>query len=244
MKNANLKLTLAFALLACPLWGQSDQQFVRKVVRVEHVNAEELAGLLHKWVGTSPSRVLRAVALQGTQQQIEQAERVIRELDVPDKRNAPRTIETVEVTVHLIGVVGAEGDSFSGSPLESVVSQLRTQFGYDAFRRLDSFSVRGLMGKGLSVEGALPGDGLPRDGFGYKFQVNTRKWSDDSAADVELSGLEVSLHRRSDTQHANQVGIQTSLGVPQGKLVVVGKVGTDDSLMEGLFVVLSARLVE
>lgn len=244
MKKPNLNLVLAVALFACPLLGQTEQQLVRKVVRVQHVNAEELAKLLHEWVGASPSRQLRAVALQGTQQQIEQAEQVIRQLDVPSKPNVPRTIDTVEITVHLIGVVASEGDSFGGSPLESVVSELQSQFGYEYFRRLDSFSLRGLLGKGLSVEGALPGDGLAQDGLEYRFEANTRSWVDEEMGPVELRGLQVTLRRRSDTQHANQVKIQTSLRVPQGKLVVVGKAGTDDSLMEGLFVVLSARIVE
>jgi len=241
-----LALAVGLAVLPPSATAQesnADQKIVRKVVRVEHLNAEEVAGLLHEWISVSASRPLRAVALAGPPDRVEEAVRVIAEMDVPFATLEARTARDVDLTLHLVAAVEDEGEAFTASPLRAVVEQLRAQFPHHGYRLLDSVAIRGRDQRMLQVGGALPRSIDSQDSrVNYDVQVGLAP-AEKGATSVQIQRLTFKMYRSGGSIQV-LAEMDTRLTIPTDKLVVVGKAGVDDPLMEGLFVVLSARVVE
>jgi|GEM_PF-2655406 len=223
--------------------SQAKQPLARRVVHVEHQSVERLGGLARSWVQARYDKALGVIVLTGRQQAVQEAEAMIRSLDRPGTRESAQKLDNVELTIHLVGAVGNDGEDFAESFLDPVIGQLRSRFSHRGYRLLDSLMLRGREGR-QQVRGALP-DTIDGEGsrVNYDVRADIGAIGEHAGRRVRIEPFSLKLYRVGDGVQ-DLAEFETRIDIPTEKLVVVGKTGTDDSLMEGLFVVLSARIVE
>lgn len=222
---------------------RSREPSTRRVVKVEHQNVKRLADLARSFAHTRYDDSLRVIVLTGAESAVDDAEKMIQDLDQPSVRQQPEKRENVELTVYLIGATAQDGQDFSNSPVAPVIDQLGARFSHSGYRLLDSLEVRVGGGRALHVQGALP-DSIEEHESRVRYDLRTavaQLRHDEASVQIDLFALK--MYRQSGSIQ-DLAELETRLTVPTDKLVVVGKAGVDDPLMEGLFVVLSARVVE
>jgi hypothetical protein len=254
MKRLVLILACCSVLATAAAAQEKQPPPVRKLVKVEHVNAQEVGNLL-QWIRYYPSRELSTIILEGSPEDVAKAEEIIHAVDTPRAGFAGYE-GAVEIDAYFV----AAGANAAGEPVPPlvapVVAELQKRFSYAAYGLLDSTLVRASVRSGVaSVQGqfARTDDGP----ISYKFGVNP---SDVSEANGARSVRINSLHAEWNIPYREQVTnfetgqtstqtmtrslrIDTNVSLPEGKLVVVGKAGSPTSA-EAIFLVIRVRLVE
>jgi hypothetical protein len=193
---------------------------------------------------------LNSVVLRGDSKTVEEVERLIKELDIPESaRPATRPQPNLELQVYVI----AAGDEVNGDQplpkvLDPALTQLRSLFPFRGYRLLETIEGRvganGILASSgtlahlesgpaphqanyqLSITtGPIASSNDPVD-LRFKFEAHA------SRPAVTISGVSIP-ERRIDS------GMETRFTVNPGQLVVVGKSGYGDA---SLFLILSAKV--
>ncbi len=258
-------LLFLVVLNATPLLAQEPQPAtVRKLVKVQHVNAGEVGNLL-QWIRYYPSRELGTIILEGSAEDVAKAEEIIHAVDQPGTQSkrlggvfgeAVEMGEAVEIDAYFLSA----GAALAGGPVPplvmSAVTELQKRFSYTQYGLLDSTLVRVSIASGpAQVQGQFARtEGGP---VSYSLRVEPTRVVDGTGGEsIRLSNLiaewkipyqeQVTNFETGQTSKQNltrDLRIETNVVVPEGKLVVVGKAGSPTSA-EAIFLVLRARIVE
>jgi hypothetical protein len=233
---------------------QKPDTTVRKLVKIEHENAEEIGKLL-QWIRYYPSRSLGSIILQGTPEEVAKAEEIIRAVDQPHIQQ-PRYEGAVELDAYFLSA-GAElvGQAVP-TLVEAAVAELRSRFPYAEYGLLDSTLLRISVGSGeAQVRGEFASESSGP--VSYRLSVTpSQVLREKGARSIYLDNLNAqwSIPYREEVTNfetgqismqkmTRDVSIQTDVSVPEGKLVVVGKAGSPTDA-QAIFLVLRARLVD
>ena len=260
MLNRLTLLALVITLVPLAPAQEGDKQppqepLETRIVQLEHVRAEHLANLFRD-VRAIPSDALDVISFTGTKQQLDEIEAQIKTLDVSRVRS-PEPPSNVEIMVHYVGADVGTQPIPEDSRLQAVVEQLRSNFAYENYSLLASYMVRASVNASevVGAEGMMPTLGYePLDGQGEQalassYELQFRLVQMQGAAPNRTIVLQKVFARWSfpgyqlgEPKYEN-AQIQTSVNLPEGKLVVLGKAGMSGS-DRGIFLVLEARPVE
>jgi len=245
-----ISMLFAASLAIFPAAGQESPEVVNKVIRLQHTRPENVTRLLQRWTEGRlvPSDALGLVSVSGSAEEVTRIEEAIRTVDVPRAVAEVDGRQNVELTVYFLGVDDqGQGEAFDG-PLGAVVEQLKHNFPYRGYRLLETLVARGRTGRPFEVNGALIGDqnSLRPSMYQFRSLVDGVSGEGDSQS-ISLTNLRAGMRSpvqlKNDEFKYTDLGVNTDIDIPPGKLVVVGKAGTKAS-PGGMFVVVSARVVE
>jgi hypothetical protein len=198
-----------------------------------------MMGALGVNVSAAPGSHL--VLLTGSKENVAAAEEALKRIDAPRK--------SIELTFQVLDATTQPGEEKVPADLEAVVKQLRSSFVYKSFRLVDTLQLRTQEGANGKVNGVVPrekGGPLLR-----VLQVEFRSTSvtqDTNSSTVHLERLAVhsDIPNGSDgkglTYYA-KTGIETSIDIPDGKKVVVGKANMDGEA-GAYFLIVTAKVVD
>lgn len=142
MKSLLLTLICAVALFA--------QESVSRMVKLKHVNPDSLFTVLNVLAGKQVRWQPDAQLLNGPASLLDPLEDAIHKLDVPQP-----AIRNVELTFQML-LAAPQGESQAvPADLNSVVTQLRSVFGFRSFRLMESTVVRAREGKRVETKGIM-----------------------------------------------------------------------------------------
>ncbi len=257
----SLRKLLRFACLLCfivPVTtsGLLDAQsvddgnsMVKRVIRVHHLNPNDVSGMFRKWVRGNmiPSKDLGVLTVIGTASEVDTVEEAIRALDVP---RAPDADINVELTVHFLGVTDEPTTARLPGDLNAVVEQLKPRFPYPGYELLDTLITRVRVDRATEVSGVEPDPSGQRSvrPMIYQFRTNVTGVSGAvGARTVHLqnlrAGFRVPILTGEDEYNYSDLGINTDIDIAENKLVVIGKTGMQGKA-RGMFVILQARVDE
>ena len=248
---------LLFAALfafAAPSIAQ-EQQRERKLVKLEHSNAESVGKLL-SWIRYYPSRELSTIILEGTPKDIAKAEEIIRAVDVPRGKIAGFR-GSVELDAYFIAAGSEAAGEAIPALVEPVVSELQKRFPYERYSLLDSALVQVAYLADAQVRGQFSRpDGDP---ITYLLEAKASDITGPEGAKTiylhellaewsipykeKVTTLKDGKGSTEVFNRQHELRIRTDVSIPEGKLVVVGKAGSPTAA-EAIFLVLRARLVE
>ena len=250
---AFLLISLALVAPFGPLHAQSvadGNQEVKRVIRVHHLDANDVATMFRKWVpnGTMiPSKGLGVLTVIGIASDVDAVEEAIRSLDVPPVEN-PDT--NVELTVHFLGVTDEASTEKLPSGLDAVVEQLKPRFPYTGYQLLDTIITRVRVNRDTEVSGVEPDPSGNRSVRPMIYQFRARVTGVSGAVGARTvhlhslrAGFRVPILTGKDEYKYSDLGINTDIDVPENKLVVIGKTGMQGKA-RGMFVILQARVDE
>lgn len=225
------------------------QNHVTRVMRVNHISAQEAYQLLSGIAGARFSNPLGVITVNGTPEQVDDFERMLREIDQPqavDYRNVP--YKNVVITVYFIGVTDAESPNSVPDllTLQPVIDELRKHFPFKYYSLLETFAIRATQENPAEVEGVMPGSTDPSPTT-YGFEAVIDKVTGEKGEEFVgfrkvRANWRVPIPDQSGGFNFSEVHMQTQLSVPASKMVVVGKAGAA-GVSEGLFVVMRADVV-
>jgi hypothetical protein len=231
-----IALTLAALASAQPATSTEN---VPRMIPVHYVNVDRLRDLVSvPGVSVKSDTGMSVLVVTGRPDAVAAIEEMVKKLDVP-----PPAQPEFELTGYLVsGSLQSRADEVPGD-LAPAVKQLHGLFAYKSYKVIDTFYVRGGASRQStpSASGVLPG---------------TNSQYDFNSSDVRVSGTTVhfnDLHLviETPTNERNKegriiyrnMGIKTSIDVPEGQKIVVGKSsvpGGDDALI----LVLSVKIVK
>ena len=135
--------------------------------------------------------------------------------------------------------------------LEAVVKQLQANFPYQGYTLLETLTARAQFGpQQIQLNGLFPAGTFYEKGAAtYTLRLRARRTSGEAGIrSIALEQLQLFLRvpvsegegRFSFSEAGVDIG---ELGIPEGKMVVVGKAGTAGPV-EGVFLVLRAQVVD
>lgn len=218
---------------------------VTKLVRLQHADPHKVRNLL-AGAGASVSwdDALHVLVLSGTPSDVASLEQTAKELDAA---SAQARSSDVEMTVY---VLGASSDATDGGSvpksLQSTVEQLKPMFPYSSYQLLETVLTRGGTGQQSRVRGTL-----------QPFKSQTGMFPLIYGLDSNIGGITFSssppiVHinsfyfncsfpvKYSDKSATVPMEINTSLDIPTGKKVVVGKAGAGGD--HAIFLVVEAAV--
>ena len=236
---------------------EPQQQLETRIVRVEHIGAEQVAHLVFGTLRAVGNNTLGAVSITGTKEQLDQVEAQIRALDVPRAESAAPESRNVEIMVHYLGAGVGTQPIPADSRLNTVVEQLRENFPYESYSLLASYMVRSSVSPNdlVSAQGLLPTLGYePMDEQGEPSLTSSYELGFQLVQVLGEAPNRTTLLRRLraawrfPVYHMGKptyqdAEIQTGVDLPEGKLVVLGKAGLAGP-DKGIFLVLEARPVD
>ena len=236
----------AFRLGAQPTPEES--KIVKRVIRVQHVNPEEVSELLRSWGSNmNASKELGIITVIGQTKDVDQIEAAVRSLDVPPAEN-PDT--NVELTVHFLGVTEEESTEKLPSGLDAVVEQLKPNFPYAGYQLLDTLITRARVDRDTEVSGVEPDPSGNRSVRPMIYQFRARVTGISGAVGARTvhlhnlrAGFRVPILINKDEYGYSDLGVNTDIDIPEGKLIVVGKTGMQGK-SRGMFVILQVRVDE
>lgn len=238
------KLCLLAALLAVTLSAQEPKQRIQKVFDVKYADVKELSNVLavSNDLNVRFNEHFKTISLYGTAETIATAEELIKRFDT--QRPVVRTSNrNVELTLYIL-VAAPKGTAGEAVPtdLEPVVKQLKSTFGYNDFRLLDSAFIRAQEGSSVSTDGntATPNPEMPAAQGGYELRINRaiRVTPDEKGSRIRLDAFTFRLKVA-----GSFVNFNTDVDIREGQKVVIGKARGDASA--GAYIlVLSARVVD
>jgi hypothetical protein len=183
----------------------------------------------------------RVVVLTGSKEHVAAAEEALKRFDIPKKN--------IELTFQVLDASAQPNNEKVPSDLESVVKQLKSTFVYQSFRLLDTLQIRTQEGIRGDVSGAMP-----REQANAPLRFLSVGFSSTTIA-TEATGSTIHLDQlyfqsrlpnggngKGGVEYV-QAGINTSIDVPDGKKVVVGKANMDGK--EGAyFLIVTAKVVD
>ncbi len=255
MKNRTRTLTILGAILLIVGAASAQEATARKLIKIEHANANEVVKLLISWVKVLPSRELGVIMVVGTPEQVAEAEAVIREVDKPRSPHFEPFQGSIELDAYFISA-GEDASGGSIPPLVApAVEELTQRFAYEHYGLLDSTLVRVAVDEEAFIRGQFTG--TEKEPTRYSLQAKPREVRvEDGTATIRIADLEArwdipykqsSLDKETGVPQIHtyyrDLRIQTDVSIPEGKLVVVGKAGSPTDA-QAIFLVLRARLVE
>lgn len=188
------------------------------------------------------------VVVTGTQERVDIAESILKQLDVPPappRPAAPR--KNILLTPYLIvaSAAGAQGTSLP-KELESAVTQVASVFPYKTFNLFDAIVLRVTDGNGGSVEGILPKSAFPTGGT---YSLTVRQVSTEPTGGMVLNSFSLVVFignglDKDGKDKVQTVRLNTNLvEIADGQKVVVGKANIDGS-SNALIVILTAKVID
>lgn len=212
-------------------------QQITRVFRVEHRDAAALGELIGS---TGPAirvdSTLQVVVISGRRDQVQAAEAILVELDVPHEVPLPRD---VVFDVYLIGAY-LEAKEFPAMPAapQGAVDGIRETFPFASYRLLEAFVIRAAPdGSDAKVKGYLDPEQLRLIEYRFEVRVERGQATPDS---IGLSNVLLTFRAFHEQEGIQESEIWTSLTTREGKTVVVGKAGVR-GVADGVFLVLKAR---
>jgi type II secretory pathway component GspD/PulD (secretin) len=224
------------------------QNFVQRIVQVQHASPDRLRSLLEIFgIQIKSDHNLKTIALSGPAESVKAAEDAIRRLDVPPvSRNIKSTFYMIMASQK------AEGDGKLPGELDSVIKQLKTISAYQNYRLLDTIVLRSREGNQADTAGTLPSPvkvaETPQSGT-YRLSFNSVSVDPDTKNGhlVHFNNLNFVARMPLSTGpnqfqfHENRIA--TSVDVREGQKVVLGKANVElgDS---ALILVVTAKVVD
>jgi hypothetical protein len=183
----------------------------------------------------------RIVVLNGSKEHVAAAEETLKRFDVPKKN--------IELTFQVLDASAQPNNEKVPSDLEAVVKQLKSTFVYQSFRLLDTLQIRTQEGIRGDVSGVMPREqaNAPLRFLSVGFQ-STMIATEARGSTIHLDQLFFQSRLPNGSNGKGgvdyvQAGIQTSIDIPEGKKVVVGKANMDGK--EGAyFLIVTAKVVD
>jgi type II secretory pathway component GspD/PulD (secretin) len=257
---------MAFSVAA---WGQekeADQKptgvpVVRKLIQVRYVDPYAVQRLFSAQNKLSPSpwgvinvdETMRVLTVAGSASEVQDVEETIKKLDVP-----PVPGKDVEITAYFL-VASRQPNTPSDFPpiLNDVVAELKKVLTYQSFSLANTAIMRSLDGQRGTITGAVD-KGIPPDQFRLDYRRLT-VITQEKQAIIHLDNLDFSIwsqkhwEKGSPTNPDRQVdasnlaGISTSVDIPVGQKVVVGKTAFGSAFENSdnaLILVLTAKVMD
>lgn len=245
-----MKKLIVFAiLLAVTVSAQEPKRFVQRVYEVKNADVKELTNViaLIPELNVRFNEHFKTISFYGYAESVAAAEELIKRFDTA--RPAPRSSSrNVDLTCYIL-IASPKGTAGEAVPadLEPVVKQLKSTFGYNDFRLLDSSFIRAQEGNQVSSSGntAAPNPDLPGMQGIYKFRSSrgVRISPDEKGMRVRLDGFEFELKLPVSAGQFTTIAFNTDIDIREGQKVVVGKAKGDASA--GAYIlVLTARVVD
>jgi hypothetical protein len=239
------RIAALLVLLALPLAAQEqkkeperrDESVSRKVFVLKYADPYSIAELLKPFGGqVSPNQDMHAVSVVMISGAMPAVEEAIQKLDVPAA--APKDLD---IAVWLVMAGEAQGTAGEAIPkeLDSLITQLKSGFTFQAYRLLDVLNLRTRAGTGgatNSAGGAVEVNKGVLSAVETDISINRVTVSGDGT--VQINGL------RTDVKFpaGPRLTLRTDVDVKEGQKVVVGRLGMRPG--QALFLVLTARVVQ
>ncbi len=244
-----MKLKLCLTLLAAALLARAADK--SELIVLHHITPDEVRSMLNMLGVTVNSAPNGSVVLGGSENAVNAAEAIIKQVDV-----VRQAVNDVDFTVYMVVASHKEAAGrLLPSELDPVVKQLRSVFPYKSYTLLESSFLRvsGDNGRG-STDGYLPVHNPGEVPTNYRIIVNRLKvTSGDAESSVHIEQFELRLDTpivktttdkegKPSTYTQNRtVTLNTNVDMRVSQKVVVGKSNIDGS-DEALIVVLTAKL--
>jgi hypothetical protein len=225
------------------------KEIIQKIIEVKNANVRDMEDLFRNWAELRASPEFKLLTATGAPESVARLEAAIRELD--GKLKGHKETGGVELMGYLIGA----SRSASGTPMspavEAVVKQLQANFPYQGYTLLETVTARAQFGpQQIQLNGLFPAGTFNEKGAAtYTLRVRARRTSGEAGSrSIALEQLQLFLRvpisegegRFSFSDAGIDIG---EIGIPEGKMVVVGKAGTSGPV-EGVFLVLKAQVVD
>ena len=231
---------LAMVLLS--LWpvlmvGQNlparEEKPTTKLYRLHYAQASHVADVLGPSFYVRGDNSMRVVLVQGTQEKLEQADKLIQELDQPGSGVQQRDVET---TMYVITASdNALGAGVVPPTMAPVIKQLQGVFPYSNYQVLETMLVRSREGQQAITQGILRkgAKGPTPETYELRFQPSV----DSAQRIVHLDEFRFAA----EFGGYGRANFTTNLDLREGQKVVVGKANIDDG-SSAMFVVVTARI--
>ncbi|HVP46507.1 MAG TPA: hypothetical protein VMT32_07985 [Bryobacteraceae bacterium] len=217
------------------------QHWPVKLFQVKYANVNQLANLFRAFGAiVQPSEDLKAISVRAPKEVLAAIEESLQRLDAPQA-----AAKNVQLESYLLTTSEQASPANAPGDLAPVIKQLKSVFNYQGFRLLGTLSWRGRDGKGGVVSGLLPP--LYADSAEptlYTFKANgVAISSEGKQPTVRIDGVGLTLDFWAKDGAMKHASISTSIDVPEGQKVVVGKanIGNADN---ALILVLTAKIIE
>lgn len=223
-----------------------ESQAVQKLFILKYADPMQIANLLRVFNAVvTPNSEMHALAVRTTEPYMPAIEDAIKRLDVP--ATAPKNIE---LTVYFLA--GTSGQSTTGESvpkdLDSVVTQLRTNFPYAQYRLLDVLTLRtrgGQQAEASSIGSSVTAEQVSQPIIN-QFKVNSASVNADGTTiriDRMKAGERIPVATGKDAFTYIDVGYNADgLDIKEGQKVVVGRLGASKD--QALFLVLMAKVIQ
>lgn len=225
------------------------KEIIQKIIEVKNANVRDMEDLFRNWAELRASPELQLLTATGAPEAVARLETAIRELD--EKLKGQKETGGVELMGYLIGASRSAGGAPMPPAVEAVVKQLQSNFPYQGYTLLETVTARSQFGpQQIQVHGLFPAGIFNEKGPAtYSLRLRTRRASGESGSrTISLEQLDLNLripvNEGGGNYSMSDAGINVGeLGIPEGKMVVVGKAGTTGPV-EGVFLVLKAQVVD
>lgn len=234
---------------------QKADPFVQRVYRVKHTDPRTLYNVAFG----GPTQVrfdpaLKAIAVAGPLDQVEQTLAIFKELDVPPS-TGDVSDKNVELTVWIISA--SAGEAAAGTvpaAIAPILGPLRAALGYNAFTLLDAPLILGKMGQDSQVIGnaGLVLDKAPARVLSeYSCRLRLGQGSRSAKGETILQVRDLRFNLKAPycqdseckTTAWHTIDLATQFDLREGQKVVVGKSKMADS-DRGLILIVSAKVVD
>lgn len=225
------------------------QDFVQRIVQVNHASPDRLRSLLEIFgIQIKSDHNLKTIALSGPAENVKAAEDAIRRLDVP-----PPPSRNIESTFYMImASQKADGDGKLPGELDSVIKQLRNISAYQNYRLLDTIVLRSREGNSAETTGTLPSPvqvaGTPQSGT-YRLSFAGVSVDPDTKTGrlAHFNNLHfvarMPLFTGPNQFQFHENRIATSVDVREGQKVVLGKANVEGG-DSALILVVTVKVVD
>jgi hypothetical protein len=222
--------------------GGTPPSSVIRLMHLKYADANNVGSLFNNTgISIKSDGVLNSVVLKGEPKSVEEVERLIHEVDIPESaKPAKYATPNLEFQVYVV----AGGDAVNSEQplpkiLEPAISQIKSMFPLRGYRLLETIQNRVGAGDRVSSTGTLGGLATGPGNAGiYSLLISTIP----TASPNDPIGLHFKFeaHGKSE-QESKSISstVETAFSVNPGQLVVVGKSGYGDA---SLFLIVSARV--
>jgi len=213
-----------------------------RIVELKYLDPETLRFMVSAFqVNMNSAPGSHMVVLTGSKENVAAAEEALKRIDVP-RRN-------IELTFQVLDAMTQPGEEKIPADLDAVVKQLKNSFVYKGFRLVDTLQLRTQEGINGSITGAVPREkGGPSLRFLRVVFRSTSITGDTKESTVHIDHLSFGSQLpnggdgKGGINYAN-TGIETSIDIPDGKKVVVGKANMDGEA-GAYFLIVTAKVVD
>ena len=221
-------------------------QPVTRVFEIRHLRAEGFVRTLALFPAEiHGNNEFRTLTVRANPDIMSAIEDVIESMDVPA---VEPPVRAVEVTAYILSPDSDGSGNTVPTHLETVAEQLRNTFGYGGMRLIDTVFIRGFNNSQVTVHGMTTLPSVANDSnssASYQLAGSFRVLEqDDSSLTLRIDRLSADFNVRDGGRLLGVIGgvtIRTSVDIPAGTQVVVGKTSTGDG---ALFLVMTAAFPE